>query len=120
VSVYGATGGRLDHEWVNFQLLKKGIGTNVKVVLEDRQNVLTASGPGRYELKQIERFPYVSFLPLHESINGLTLEGFKYPLQEAEVKAGSTLTVSNELIGETGTYSLSSGIVLVVRTRDYD
>lgn len=118
IEVYGATGGRLDHEWVNLQLLKKGTVSGTNLTLRDKNNLLTAKSPGHYTLHRMENFPYVSFLPLFESIKGLTLEGFKYPLSNAEVKAGETLTVSNELIAETGTYSLVSGIVLVIRSRD--
>lgn len=119
VEIFGATGGRLDHEWANLQLLAKGLACGVETVMIDRQNWMRASAPGCYEIVKDEAFPYVSFLPLNQSIKGLTLKGFKYPLDDEYVQAGSTLTVSNELIEESGTYSFESGIVLVIRSRDH-
>ncbi|HET7522118.1 MAG TPA: thiamine diphosphokinase [Bacillales bacterium] len=118
ITLFGATGGRLDHEWANIRLLEKGVERKTDMEIIDRQNTVTAHGPGRYVISENDRYPYVSFLPLNESISGLTLQGFKYPLLEKDVKSGMTLTVSNELIAETGTYSFTDGIVLVIRSHD--
>lgn len=118
IEIYGATGGRLDHEWTNLQLLQKGIGTSTNLAIIDKSNWITVKGRGLHQIKKCKTLPYVSFFPLFESIKGFTLEGFKYSLSNAELKSGSTLTVSNELIDETGTYSLVSGIVLVIRSKD--
>lgn len=119
IEIYGATGGRLDHEWANLQLLRKGSEKAIETIIIDRQNRITAKPPGHHVMVKEADFPYVSFLPYNKSINGLTLEGFKYCLDHADIEAGSTLTVSNELIGESGTYSFESGIVLVIRSRDH-
>lgn len=118
ITVYGATGGRLDHEWANLRLLQKSFGTEIEMAIVDKQNRMFAREPGCYRIKRDLTFPYVSFLPLGESIKGLTLKGFKYPLQQVDVERDSTLTVSNELIEEKGTYSFTDGIVMVVRSRD--
>ncbi|HET7579609.1 MAG TPA: thiamine diphosphokinase [Bacillales bacterium] len=118
LDIYGATGGRLDHEWANIQLLKKGLGTKTEMAIVDVQNRMILRSPGHYEIRKAQEYPYVSFLPLAESIKGLTLEGFKYPLDHMDIQADSTLTVSNELIAESGTYSFDSGIVLVIRSCD--
>jgi len=49
---------------------------------------------------------------------GLTLEGFKYPLSNCHISLGSTLCISNELLSSSGTFSISEGIVMVVRSSD--
>lgn len=118
IVVFGATGGRLDHELANIQLLRKGIEGCFDIEIVDQQNRMMAKGPGQYTLDEDADFPYVSFLPLNNGVKGLTLEGFKYPLTDMEVQSAGTLTVSNELIAKSGTFSFSSGIVIVIRSRD--
>jgi thiamine pyrophosphokinase len=118
ITVYGATGGRLDHEWANLSLLQKSIGTETEMMMVDKQNRIVARAPGNYQIKRDSRYPYVSFLPLGESIKSLTLKGFKYPLEHIDVERDSTLTVSNEITEEKGTYSFTAGIVMIVRSRD--
>ena len=61
---------------------------------------------------------YISFVPVSLNINGLTLEGFKYPLKDCHISIGSTLCISNELIRDYGTFSFSEGILIVVRSSD--
>jgi thiamine pyrophosphokinase len=63
-------------------------------------------------------FPTISFIPITKEVFGLTLEGFYYPLKGAKIKMGSTLSISNKLIRNNGTFSFEDGIVLVVRSRD--
>jgi thiamine pyrophosphokinase len=117
--IFGATGGRLDHEWVNFTLLKKTLGTGTEASLIDCQNIVFLRNPGTYTVERFEYYRYLSFFPFGQSIKGLTLEGFKYPLHEADIEIDSTNTVSNELIEKNGTYSFNDGIVMVIRSRDY-
>ncbi|HEX7064953.1 MAG TPA: thiamine diphosphokinase [Bacillales bacterium] len=119
ISLFGVTGGRLDHEWVNIRLLKKSLEAGIEMAIIDRQNEIIARKPGCYRINRDSDYPYLSFLPFGESIKGLSLEGFKYSLSNADVDAASTLTVSNELIEKSGTYSFTDGIVLVIRSRDY-
>ena len=45
---------------------------------------------------------YISFLPMTETVEGLTLRGFKYPLQRRTIGLGTGLCISNELKREEG------------------
>ncbi|HET7629331.1 MAG TPA: thiamine diphosphokinase [Bacillales bacterium] len=119
LEIYGATGGRLDHQWVNQLLLKKTAVAGVEASVIDRQNELVCKMPGEHVIERDETYPYVSFFSLGESIKGLTLRGFKYPLTKADIDLDAMLTVSNELVEKTGTYSFSSGIAMVIRSRDH-
>ncbi len=118
IELYGATGGRLDHEMINMQLLKQGLDRGIEMVIIDRTNEVFMKKPGRYMLEKDERFPYVSFIPFSSEVKGITLEGFKYPLDQAELVWGSTLCISNELVTKKGTYSFEDGIIMVVRSKD--
>ncbi|WP_349410457.1 thiamine diphosphokinase [Pseudalkalibacillus sp. SCS-8] len=118
VYLYGATGGRLDHGIVNIQLLTKGFDNGVHMEVIDRNNRIFLKMPGSYSIWRDDHFPYVSFLPFSEHVTGITLSGFKYSLEEADMKWGSTLCISNELVTKKGTYSFSGGIIMVVRSND--
>lgn len=117
IKIYGATGGRLDHELVNLQLLLKSIDSPTTIFIIDHKNKITLKRPGSYRLAK-SNYKYISFLSLYESIEGLTLQGFKYPLNNATLSNGSSLCISNELILNSGTYSFSCGILIVVESCD--
>lgn len=118
VILYGVTGGRLDHSWINVQMLIKGLKSKVRVTLEDRQNRLELKAPGHYSMQRNERYPYASFLSFTPEVKGVTLEGFKFPLTNKKVEWGSSLCISNELTDESGSYSFTEGILMVVRSSD--
>jgi len=60
-------------------------------------------------------------VPVTETIEGLTLEGFKYPLDNVKVKRGSSLLISNEIIKDAkgeGRIILKKGTALVFISKD--
>ncbi|MEH7441000.1 thiamine diphosphokinase [Bacillus sp. JJ1122] len=120
IMIFGATGGRLDHLMANVQLLTKPLNKEIDIQTEiiDKNNILFIKKPGTYNVEMITDFKYISFLPVTPEILGMTLENFKYPLNDCHIPMGSTLCISNELIRGHGTFSFSEGILLVVRSRD--
>ncbi len=120
IILYGATGGRLDHEIINIQLLKLGIEQKIEVEVVDRDNIIVMRSPGSYTIEAIHEFPYVSFIPFSPLVSGVTLVGFRYPLEAAMIEWGSTLCISNELVTKKGTYSFDDGIIMMIRSKDRD
>jgi thiamine pyrophosphokinase len=120
IRIFGATGGRLDHLLANVHLLVKPVleENPVNMVLIDNQNILSLKGPGSYKIEQRADKKYISFVPITLDVKGITLEGFKYPLENRHISIGSTLCISNELISDYGTFSFSEGILLVIRSND--
>ncbi|WP_283152245.1 thiamine diphosphokinase [Guptibacillus hwajinpoensis] len=118
ITMYGVTGGRLDHSWMNVQMLIKGVKSHVKLAIEDKLNRLEMKEPGTYTVQKDHRFPYMSFLSFTPEVKGLTLIGYRYPLKNRHISWGSSLCISNELIEENGSYSFNQGILLVVRSSD--
>ena len=117
IRLFGATGGRLDHLFGNVELLLKYAGRPIEIV--DRQNVLTVHLPGVHTITRDDRYRYVSYIPISETVAGLTLIGFKYPLADCHISRGSTLCISNELIQSSGTFSFSEGILMMIRSSDF-
>lgn len=116
IRIFGATGGRIDHLFGNVQLLIKNIAIDIEII--DRQNVITAHGPGEYKVINNNAYKYISFLPMTPEVKGITLKGFKYPLINCHIPLGSTLCISNELIQSYGTFSFSEGILLMIKSKD--
>lgn len=120
IRIFGATGGRLDHLFANVQLLFKPLleGKMTDIELIDRQNSMFLRGPGSYQLEKWLEKKYISFIPQTLTVKGITLTNFKYPLKNRHISIGSTLCISNELVGDYGTFSFSEGILLVIRSDD--
>ncbi|MCA1028427.1 thiamine diphosphokinase [Cytobacillus kochii] len=120
ITVFGATGGRLDHFFANTQLLIQPLLNDilVPICLVDKQNQIMVKKSGHYQIAKESSYPYISFIPVTENVRNLTLTGFKYPLTNHFVPLGSTLCISNELIDDNGTFSFDKGILMVIRSKD--
>lgn len=118
IILFGATGGRKDHELVNVQLLYSIVRRGTRGVIADRNNWIEMKLPGTYEVAEDLEYPNISFLPFSKEVEGLTLSGFYYPLENGRITWGSTLAVSNKLTEKSGTFSYEQGILLVVKSRD--
>ncbi len=60
---------------------------------------------------------YLSLLPLTEECRGVSLRGVKYPLTDAVLHRGTSLSISNEFVAEEASLCIRRGSLLVVVTR---
>ncbi|MCL1823284.1 MAG: thiamine diphosphokinase [Oscillospiraceae bacterium] len=109
------TGTRLDHTLTNIFMLKTCLehGENAEIIDEHNRIRLTET---RLSLTE-GQYRFVSLVPLSDC-SGVCTRGMKYPLENAELKFGSGLGVSNELPGEWAEVSLEKGLLLVIESRD--
>ncbi len=119
IVIFGATGSRLDHVLANLGLLSYGAERGVSVTLADRNNRVRLIGRETV-LKREEQFGnFVSFFPVGGDVPGLTLKGFKYPLDRHYLRASdSGLTVSNEITEPEARVTYESGSLLMIMSRD--
>ena len=119
VMILGATGNRIDHLMANFGLLMLGKTKQVQIVLVDAYNYMSLIESGMI-LKKEEQFgKYVSFFPIEGEVTGLTLKGFKYPLNSYTLKVeDSGLTVSNEISDPEAEVTFETGKLLMIMSRD--
>ena len=61
---------------------------------------------------------YVSLLPLSETVEQVTLTGFKYPVTNRAFKRACSLGISNEIVAEEAIVEFAGGIFIVVESRD--
>lgn len=118
ITVYGATGGRLDHLLANilFPLRPELRQLAPHVTLRDRQNVVQFYLPGTHKLVPENQMNYLAVIPLMP-VMGLTLRGLKYPLTEARFTTARAL-VSNEFNAATAQMSFTQGVVCVIQSTD--
>lgn len=118
ITILGATGTRLDHVLANVNLLGIGLEESVKMTLLDEHNRIRMM-EGSMEISKDEQFgSFVSILPVKGDAKGVTLEGMKYPLKDADVACFSSLGVSNEIVEDVTKISVREGVLLVIESRD--
>ena len=119
IMVLGVTGNRVDHLMANFGLLVLAKKQETEVILADQYNYMKLVSDGEI-IKKSEQFgKYVSFFPLGGDVTGLTLEGFKYSLDNYHLTtADSGLTVSNEIVSEKAKVTYRSGTLLMIMAQD--
>jgi len=115
-----ATGGRIDHLLGNIDTLYACLATGVKACLLDRQNKLYLLDEGKTFYRDDLWGEFISFLPYTETVSGITLRGFRYPLDCRNIKKGEEagLCISNELTGEAGTLEFQDGILVCTESCD--
>lgn len=119
ILILGATGTRMDHFFANIGLLAYGKSKGAHIALMDQNNYIRLIENGTILKKNTQFGKYVSFFPLGGEVYGLTLKGFKYPLEGYCLKiSDSGLTVSNEILEEEASVEYSKGMLLMVMSQD--
>lgn len=118
IYILGATGGRMDHFLSNLYLLNQAGQEGVKAWLADAKNLICLlDGPA--VIKKTEQAgKYVSFLPFTDRVDGVTLKGFKYPLDGYQMTRDSSIGVSNEIEADEASVSFDSGILIMIQSKD--
>lgn len=116
IVLLGVLGTRFDHTLANVHLLAKGLEANIPCRIVDASNEIHLISE-RLDVTK-DHYQHFSLLPLSPEVTGICLDGFQYPLQNATLRIGDTLGISNVLIGESGSIKLASGLLLVIKSSD--
>lgn len=118
IYILGGTGTRIDHVLGNIAVLGMGHDAHRRIILQDSHNRIELLFEDTV-IKKEELFgKYISFFPFGDRVEGLTLEGFKYPLKNYSFGGFNSLGVSNELAAEEGHISFNSGVLIMVQSKD--
>ncbi|BDR60683.1 thiamine diphosphokinase [Lactobacillus xylocopicola] len=122
LTLYGATGGRLDHFLTNLLMVVKSdfsqYAENIELV--DQQNELRFYWPGQHLVNRLPGYTYFGVAPL-TAVTGLSITGAKYELNNY-TSAVPLSFASNEFLPGQDAFDLSfaKGIVAVIQTKDID
>ena len=112
----GVVGARLDHTLANVSILLQldSLGKRGCIV-DDYSEMEIVSEEAVYV---DESFSYFSLLNIDGSARGVSIEGAKFPLKDAEISCEYQYGVSNEVLsGEKAKISLREGRLLLIRIR---
>ncbi|CAD2078040.1 thiamine pyrophosphokinase [Jeotgalicoccus coquinae] len=115
IDVYGALGGRKDHELMNIQLLAHDELRNLDIRLLNDTNEITLLTAGDHVIAPDNKKKYISFIPVHDKTL-VTLNGFKYDIQDTYLHIGRTLTVSNEFKEPSAAVKTDKDILMIKST----
>ena len=108
-------GGRLDHQLGVLNVLLHPRLANIRLeMFWDTAQVLLLRGPGTAAI-QGRRGEPIGLLPIGGDAVGITTDGLAWPLEHETIPLYSTRGVSNELVGNLASISLSLGNLLIVR-----
>lgn len=117
VYIVGALGKRIDHTIANIHILKEMLDNNIECKILDSNNEIQLITIGKNQI-QNTGYKYISLIPLTTEVTGVTLTGFKYPLNNAILKIGHSIGVSNEIMDNVATIEIKSGILIMIKSKD--
>ena len=117
ILVIGAAGTRLDHVLGNIGQLVYAFRKGVKAQMVDGHNRITVLEHCHRVEKEQQFGQYISLIPLYEA-KGVTLQGFKYPLNDDTLVFHESWGISNELSADYGEIRFRSGTLLMIESRD--
>lgn len=114
ITVLGALGGqRWDHALANALLPAHPALAQCSVRLLNEASEIFFLRQGERVL-DVDRGDLVSLIPLTETVQGVTAAGLEWPLTEATLRIGSTLTVSNVATADRVKVLVKSGALLLI------
>lgn len=117
ILLIGATGTRLDHVLGNIGQLVFAQRNGMKAQIVDEHNRIQALESKSVISKNDQFGKYVSLIPIYKAA-GVTLHGFKYPLNNDTLVFHESWGISNELVEEEGKISYKEGCLLMIESRD--
>jgi thiamine pyrophosphokinase len=113
IYIWGAQGGRMDHALANLFLLLKGREAGIKTCLMDEY--CEAFVPDGDVVFTDSAGCLVSLLALCSKVEGITLQGFLYPLNDEALTMSASRGISNIISADQAVIHIRSGNLLVIR-----
>ena len=115
ITIWGATGSRLDHTMINVQPLKKYHRRGKQIKIVDRTNEIIYANES-LEIDRNDKF-YISIVPTDKKAI-FSLRGVKWPLTRHEIEYGSSFTISNEIVEDKAKIDIEKGDIFIFLSRD--
>lgn len=111
VDMFGGFGNRADHTLGNIYMMHYAWRKGMRLTLADEHNKLLLLSEGEHVLNVPAGYT-VSFLSMGMIAEGITLDGFEYPLTDYELQIGSTRCLSNRTTRDYPSVKLRKGFLL--------
>lgn len=107
----GLKGNRIDHLYANILLLQNF----PNLIIKDNHNKLFILNKGTHNICSFN-YDYISFFAIKESL--ISLNGFKYPLNNYLLKEKDPLGLSNKQLKKDASIIIKKGKILVIMSSD--
>lgn len=104
--IIGGLGGDRAHELTNLNLTMR---YNNLIFLTEREILFTLKSD---TIIKNRKGSTISFVPMSEKVEGLTLEGFKYPLSKYNLNKWESICMSNRIEENSCSVTFKSGVLL--------
>lgn len=117
IIILGAIGTRIDHTIANIHVLKETLDANIKCsIINERNEIQLIDKTEIIELNS--HYKYISLIPLTTKVEGVTLQGLKYTLNNATLEIGHSIGVSNEQKAKIAKIEIKKGILIIIKSKD--
>ena len=113
LSLYGVTGGRLDHTLANIQTLAYILKHRASGVLYGDREQISLLSNGRMDFLRKDGC-YFSVFAFGGTAAGVTTTGTKYDLSDAVLTPDFPLGVSNEILNDFATVEVKNGMLMLL------
>lgn len=110
----GLLGGRIDHLLSNLFFLERIKSKGIDVLILDKNIRITLMIGNEEKIFWGNEGDGLSLIPLSEKVEGITLNGLKYPLNDEPLYRNLTRGISNEFISKEAHIKITSGTLLIV------
>ncbi|WP_373483846.1 thiamine diphosphokinase [Acetobacterium sp.] len=116
VTILGGLGSRMDHSLGNIYLLKRFMDVGIEAEMVNEKNRIRLIG-------KTTRFDFpigtiVSILPIGGDVEGLTITGFEYPINEGQLTIDKPYGISNVTNKNTQHIAFKKGMLLMIIPED--
>ncbi|SKC41572.1 thiamine pyrophosphokinase [[Eubacterium] yurii] len=117
IIMIGAKGDRIDHFMANLNLLyyADNIGVNLVILDENNEITLIKEGQNYIDVKVNQT---ISFVSLIGEVQGITLSGFEYELEDYNLNFGSSILTSNVAKKERVFVEIKKGSLLCIKVNE--
>ena len=117
IIMIGAKGDRIDHFMANLNILyyADNIGVNLVILDENNEITLIKEGQNYIDVKVNQT---ISFVSLIGEVQGITLKGFEYELEDYNLNFGSSILTSNVAKKERVFVEIGCGSLLCIKVND--
>ena len=117
IIMIAAKGDRIDHFMANLNLLyyADNIGVNLVILDENNEITLIKEGQNYIDVKVNQT---ISFVSLIGEVQGITLKGFEYELEDYNLNFGSSILTSNVAKKERVLVEIGCGSLLCIKVND--
>ncbi|MDD3306645.1 MAG: thiamine diphosphokinase [Acetobacterium sp.] len=116
VIILGGLGSRMDHSLGNIYLLKRFIDVGIEAEMVNEKNRIRMIG--KTTTFYFSTGTIVSILPIGGVVEGLTITGFEYPINEGQMTIDKPYGISNVTNDNTQCIAFKEGLLLIVIPED--